>query len=203
MYNMVKDKQNREAGFSLPELLIVVAIIAVLVAISMPIYAAQLEKSRKATDMANARSVYAALMVGLNSGDIEFTNATTDTDNSKLSCIAVVVSPESEQVFVSGNVKIDGKTFNDGDDDYSRLKNYMRSTGLSGLTSKAKGEDASSWNWFAVFLYSDATTRIASPSGNNLDYNDYHNNSFEAHANNWKGYEASSIEKAMGLNPNH
>ena len=41
------------------ELLIVVAIIAVLVAISIPIFTSQLEKSREATDAANFRAVYA------------------------------------------------------------------------------------------------------------------------------------------------
>jgi len=43
----------------LAELLIVVAIIGVLVAISIPIFTTQLEKSREATDLANIRSAYA------------------------------------------------------------------------------------------------------------------------------------------------
>lgn len=47
---------NNKKGFTLAELLIVVAIIAVLVAISIPIFNQQLEKSREATDLANMRA---------------------------------------------------------------------------------------------------------------------------------------------------
>ena len=53
-----KAKENNKC-FTLAELLIVVAIIAVLVAISIPIFTSQLEKSREAVDMANLRSAYA------------------------------------------------------------------------------------------------------------------------------------------------
>lgn len=56
---MKKMKRNKK-GFTLAELLIVVAIIAVLVAISIPIFTAQLEKSREATDLANQRAAKAA-----------------------------------------------------------------------------------------------------------------------------------------------
>ncbi len=53
-----KVKENKK-GFTLAELLIVVAIIAVLVAIAIPIFNSQLEKSRDAVDAANVRSAYA------------------------------------------------------------------------------------------------------------------------------------------------
>ena len=49
-----------EKGFTLGELLIVTAIIGVLVAISIPVFSGQLEKSRKAVDLANVRSAKAA-----------------------------------------------------------------------------------------------------------------------------------------------
>ena len=52
-------KKLNKKGFTLAELLIVVAIIGVLVAISIPIFTAQLEKAREATDLANLRSAYA------------------------------------------------------------------------------------------------------------------------------------------------
>ena len=50
-------------GFTLAELLIVVAIIAVLVAIGIPVFASQLEKSREAADAANIRAQYAQVMI--------------------------------------------------------------------------------------------------------------------------------------------
>ncbi len=55
-------KKLNKKGFTLAELLIVVAIIGVLVAISIPIFTAQLEKAREATDAANLRSAYAEAM---------------------------------------------------------------------------------------------------------------------------------------------
>ena len=54
--------KNECNGFTLAELLIVVTIIGVLVAVSMPVFSQQLEKSREATDLANVRSAYAELM---------------------------------------------------------------------------------------------------------------------------------------------
>ena len=52
-------EQNK--GFTLAELLIVVAIIGVLIAISIPIFNNQLKKVRFATNVANARAAKAAV----------------------------------------------------------------------------------------------------------------------------------------------
>ena len=56
-------KMKNKKGFTLAELLIVVAIIAVLVAVSIPVFSSQLEKSREVTDAANIRSQYSEIMV--------------------------------------------------------------------------------------------------------------------------------------------
>lgn len=64
----MKTLRNKK-GFTLAELLIVVAIIAVLVAIAIPVFTTRLEQSRETTDIANLRSAYAAAQVGALSGD--------------------------------------------------------------------------------------------------------------------------------------
>lgn len=47
-------------GFTIAELLIVVAIIAVLVAIAIPVFSGALERSRQGVDISNLRSAYTA-----------------------------------------------------------------------------------------------------------------------------------------------
>ena len=68
MKNLLKKMKNRE-GFTLAELLIVVAIIAVLVAIAIPIFGGQMEKAREAVDAANLRAAYAEVMTAQITGD--------------------------------------------------------------------------------------------------------------------------------------
>ncbi|MBP3509263.1 type IV pilin protein [Oscillibacter sp.] len=55
--------RKNKNGFTLAELLIVIAIIAVLVAVSIPIFSSQLEKSREAVDLANVRNAYSQVMM--------------------------------------------------------------------------------------------------------------------------------------------
>lgn len=57
--NRMSKKLNKK-GFTLAELLIVVAIIAVLVVVSVPIFSSKLEKAREAADVANMRAARAA-----------------------------------------------------------------------------------------------------------------------------------------------
>lgn len=65
-------KQNR-SGFTLMEMLIVIALIAVLVAIAIPAIASQLERSREAADLANVRAAYAQVSAEALLGDPQFT----------------------------------------------------------------------------------------------------------------------------------
>lgn len=54
------------------ELLITVAIIGVLVAISIPVFASQTEKSREATDLSNVRAAYAEVMAEAITENMEY-----------------------------------------------------------------------------------------------------------------------------------
>lgn len=180
---------KRNKGFTLAELLIIIAIIAILVGISIPIFASQLEKSRRAVDKANARNIEAVLGVAANSGEIEFT-ADKAEGTAYDACIAVIVGKDKVKYYVSGNVKINGIDFNSGDHDYSRLKKLLDKNNI--LDYRVKSNDG--WNFYAVFLYSDGTMKIG--SGNDNGFNDYEDNTFETHANNWKNRtDKSSIEK--------
>ena len=52
-------KINKRGGFTLAELLIVIAIIAILIAIAIPAFSAQLKNAKLNADHANMRSAYA------------------------------------------------------------------------------------------------------------------------------------------------
>lgn len=68
-------RRVNKKGFTLMEMLIVVAIIAILIAVAIPVFGAQLHKARVATDWANLRSFYA---------DIQTDYMTTGKQNPKV-----------------------------------------------------------------------------------------------------------------------
>ena len=63
-------KMNKK-GFTLIEMLVVIAIIAILVAIVIPVVGNSTAKAKAATDAANLRSTKAAIVVAVLNGDIE------------------------------------------------------------------------------------------------------------------------------------
>ena len=56
----MRNHPRRERGFSLPELLIVALLIAILTALLLRLYNDKLEESRRAVDLANMRAAYSA-----------------------------------------------------------------------------------------------------------------------------------------------
>ena len=59
---IIMSKRRNNKGFTLMEMLIVIAIIAILIAIALPALSKHLEKSREVVDIANVRSAYAELI---------------------------------------------------------------------------------------------------------------------------------------------
>ena len=65
---MFKETKNSKAsvqGFTLVELIIIVAILGVLLVILAPAYTKYIERSRESTDLANAKSAYNELMINI------------------------------------------------------------------------------------------------------------------------------------------
>lgn len=86
--NNLKAKLKKQGGFTLIEMLIVVAIIAILIAVSIPMVNTALESAREATDEANHRSAIALATVGY----MTFEPGSTDATNSGISTDGVAAA---------------------------------------------------------------------------------------------------------------
>ena len=105
-------KKNNNKGFTLMEMLIVVAIIAVLVAIAIPVFTNQLEKAREATDEANIRSAYAEVMACALTDAKDKTNGVKREDGAdgSVTWSKTVVATQKQAKWESGDtVEIAGR----------------------------------------------------------------------------------------------
>ena len=101
-------KKNNNKGFTLAELLIVVAIIAVLVAIAIPVFTTQLEKSREATDMSNLRAAYAEVVANYLANGA--TTGSAGTDSATVATVTARQTVDSWQNPANGTlwVRVNG-----------------------------------------------------------------------------------------------
>ena len=105
---MFKKVKENKKGFTLAELLIVVAIIAVLVAISIPIFTAQLEKSKEAVDEANLRSAYAECSAAVLSATDPGTGFTYENKDGVITCSKEVTLKQAKNDWQGGAPEIAG-----------------------------------------------------------------------------------------------
>ena len=76
-------KKMNKKGFTLIEMLVVIAIIAILVAIVIPVVGNSTEKAKQAKDAANIRSACAELSIALLTGEVaDGSNVIKDVDAS-------------------------------------------------------------------------------------------------------------------------
>lgn len=170
---------NKKKGFTLAELLIVIAIIGVLVGIAIPVLNSQLEKSRKAKDLHTARSIESVLATAVNDGTIELAPPTVA---GQASGIWVIVTRDKDSwpegyvtkthptYFCGANktVKINRKVNNQDYDVFNEdLNKILNGSGFSSdikVASKNKnGND--SWDWYVVeiaYMDGEIVSRIFS-----------------------------------------
>lgn len=78
MKSLVNKMKNKK-GFTLMEMLIVVAIMVILVAVSIPVFTNQLDNAKKTTDNANIRAAKQAMLTEYMINQHEWVAGTTDT----------------------------------------------------------------------------------------------------------------------------
>ena len=125
-------KMRNKKGFTLMELLIVVAIIAILVAVSIPVFTSQLEKAREETDIANMRAAKGVAVSTYLAGDTSLTaiNSTTAGVEAGKRFAAYYDAVGGKLVKDAPTAKYGKGTSTDGGgkyDGYDATKNYTSS----------------------------------------------------------------------------
>lgn len=102
-----KQKSLTNKGFSLVELIIVIAIMAVLVGVLAPQFIKYVEQSRKSTDIQNAENIKTAVLADIADGKITGTNTNAGGDkftNTMTTSIKTAPTPAGSYK----NNKVDG-----------------------------------------------------------------------------------------------
>ena len=130
-------KYRSKNGFTLAELLIVVAIIAVLVAVSIPIFNGQLEKARRAVDMQNARIIKSAC---------RSTSELPDAYTSSMLNEKTIYCGANSGVTVNGVKSNNWKSYNTG------VEAVLKEAGLNcdTLKIKSRNDKEKGWDWIVI-----------------------------------------------------
>ncbi len=140
--NGLREKFRNKKGFTLIEMLIVVAIIAILIAVSIPMIANSLEKTRHATDAANERSAKAEMVVQyLAEGDAAIYEGGVKKDDAK-------VAVGTTYYYDAANGRLDTKSDSItpyGQCEHGKHTGTGTGEGIIQLTIDADGQVTVSW----------------------------------------------------------
>lgn len=120
--NGLREKFRNKKGFTLIEMLIVVAIIAILVAISIPLVGEALERARDATDQANERAAKAQAAIKYLGADSDMTIGKVKGDfyyDAKNGTLVAASSSEAWKIATYGQCSdshTDGTSYGDSTD---------------------------------------------------------------------------------------
>lgn len=145
MKGLMKKVRENKKGFTLAELLVVVAIVAILVAISIPVFTAQLGKARKATNQANLRAAKAAAIA-------EY--LTDDQDTSKKITYDYDISTGVATKVQDGKTKVATNEVEDMDAAVSSKNKYTK---ISVEIEPTGGSKDGTLSGATVTLYADKT----------------------------------------------
>ena len=132
MFKFLKDRKKDNKGFTLVELVIVVAILAILVGLLAPQYTKYVERSRKAADVSNMDEMIKAIQVYAADGDANLAAITTaetivlDPDNEPT--VGIHLKPALEAYcpeYITASITVDAEgnvTVTYGPDDFA---NYI------------------------------------------------------------------------------
>lgn len=95
---LLNKKQKNNAGFSLVELIVVIAIMVVLVAVLAPLFSKYIESSRRSTDAQNASSIAEAVMADVAEGKIKPSEDRVTVTNSNVSAISTQPKTKGDAV---------------------------------------------------------------------------------------------------------
>ena len=153
-------------GFTLVEMLIVVAIIAILVGITIPVINNQLEKSRRAVDISNVRQLESILTYAYLGGQIDFPD--------KDAAVWIYATDNSVIYRTNGKNKLPIVNGKQGRDAYNELNKIVNDAGFSDdslyvhakqSTNNSDPSKVDGWKWYCVYLKGDGTYGVTSGAG--------------------------------------
>lgn len=146
-------------GFTLIEIMVVIAIIAVLISIAIPVFNGSMKKAANATDAANARNLYGVLATMVNMGEIEFPEKSADPND--LQGVWVLVCRDSNTtpnaygklngtMFCGANssVSVNGVHSKTWNSENPELRNAIISQ-VGNLKAQSRGGD-DGWDWYVA-----------------------------------------------------